>query len=83
MNNAGGVVTLVLIYLLVFGGLGIGALVSYILRGVGMYTLGKRRGMDYPWLAFIPYARTWFQGNCAAPCILVIRSLSPRGSGFW
>ena len=32
MNNAGGVVTLVLIYLLVFGGLGIGALVSYILR---------------------------------------------------
>ena len=47
MNNAGGVVTLVLIYLLVFGGLGIGALVSYILRGVGhglgmsQYTAGK------------------------------------------
>ena len=81
MSNAGGVVTLVLIYLLVFGGLGIGALVSYILRGVGMYTLGKRRGMDYPWLAFIPYARTWFQGELCGTLHFGHKEL--KSPGIW
>ena len=81
MNNAGGVVTLVLIYLLVVGGLGIGALVSYILRGVGMYTLGKRRGMDYPWLAFIPYARTWFQGELCGTLHFGHKEL--KSPGIW
>ena len=81
MNNAGGVVTLVLIYLLVVGGLGIGALVSYILRGVGMYTLGKRRGMEYPWLAFIPYARTWFQGELCGTLHFGHKEL--KSPGIW
>ena len=81
MNNAGAVVTLVLIYLLVFGGLGIGALVSYILRGVGMYTLGKRRGIDYPWLAFIPYARTWFQGELCGTLHFGHKEL--KSPGIW
>ena len=47
-------VTILLSYLVILGILAIGCIASYLLRGIGMYTLGKRRGMNYPWLAFIP-----------------------------
>ena len=59
-------VTILLSYLVILGILAIGCIASYLLRGIGMYTLGKRRGMNYPWLAFIPYARTYFQGELCA-----------------
>lgn len=72
---------LFLMYLLLFFGLGIGYLVSYILRGVGMYTLGKRRGMSYPWLAFVPYARTYFQGELCGTIRLGKREL--KTPGLW
>ena len=41
------------------------ALLSYILKGIGMYTMAKRQGMDYAWLAFIPFARTYLHGELA------------------
>ena len=47
-------VTILLSYLVILGILAIGCIASYLLRGIGMYTLGKRRGLNYPWLAFIP-----------------------------
>ena len=39
------------------------AVVNYIFRGIGMYNMAKREGMDYPWLAFVPFARTYLQGE--------------------
>lgn len=77
----GTVVTILLFYFLIIALLGIGSLVSYILRGVGMYTLGKRRGMNYPWLAFIPYARTYFQGELCGTLHFGRRDL--KNPGLW
>lgn len=81
MEYGAGVVTILMIYLLIIALFGIGCLVSYILRGVGMYTLGKRRGMNYPWLAFIPYARTYFQGELCGTLHFGRREL--RNPGLW
>lgn len=40
-------------------------IISYVFKGIGMYTIAKRQGMDYPWLAFIPFARTYLHGELA------------------
>lgn len=39
------------------------AVVNYIFRGIGMYNMAKEEGMDYPWLAFVPFARTYASGR--------------------
>ena len=45
------------------------AVVNYIFRGIGMYNMAKREGMDYPWLAFcticqnVPSGRAWRNGT--------------------
>ena len=74
-------VTILLSYLVILGILGIGCIASYLLRGIGMYTLGKRRGMNYPWLAFIPYARTYFQGELCGT--LHFKEKEIRNPGIW
>lgn len=53
----------VTIYLIVLLSMLIGGLISYFLKGAGLYTLGKRRGLPNAWLAFIPYGRMYFQGE--------------------
>ncbi|KMZ54510.1 hypothetical protein [Dorea sp. D27] len=63
MHESSGLAVVLLMYLLILGVIGIAALASYILQGIGMYTLGKKRGMRYPWLAFVPYARVYYQGE--------------------
>ena len=45
------------IYLLALAVVLIFALVSYIFHSIGLYTIGKRMGRQYPWLAFVPFAR--------------------------
>ena len=55
------------VYLIILTLVLILALVSYIFHSVGLYTIGKRMGKEYPWLAFIPYARDYFQGELAGP----------------
>lgn len=55
--------TFLMIYLAIIGVVLAAALASYILKGIGMYTIGKHKGLSNPWLAFIPYARTYFQGE--------------------
>ena len=57
------------------------ALVSYILHSIGLYTIGKRMGKEYPWLAFIPYARDYFQGELAGEIRLKDKSI--RNPGIW
>lgn len=75
------VMTILLIYLVVFGILLIKAVTSYVLQGIGMYTLGKRRGMDNPWLAFIPYARVYYQGELCGT--LRFRERKIKNPGIW
>lgn len=81
MHERSGLAIVILIYLLVLGAIGIAALASYILQGIGMYTLGKKRGMRYPWLAFIPYARVYYQGELCGP--LVFKKRRMDNPGIW
>lgn len=57
------------------------ALLSYILKGVGMYTMAKRQGMDYAWLAFVPFARTYLHGELAGNIRLKNKSI--QNPGIW
>lgn len=57
------------------------ALVGYILKGIGLYTLGKRRGMENAWMAFIPYARLYFQGELCGRVQLGKRQID--NPGLW
>lgn len=77
----GSMAFILMIYLLTFAVIGIGALAAYILQGIGMYTLGKKRGMRYPWLAFIPYARVFYQGELCGP--LVFKNRRMENPGIW
>jgi len=38
-------------------------LVTYILTALGLYTIAKRRGINHPWLAWIPVADLWILGS--------------------
>ena len=49
----------VVISLLMGGGT---ALVTYVFRSLGVYSLAKRRGLRRPWLAWIPVADHWLLG---------------------
>lgn len=41
------------------------SIVSYILTSVGMYTIAKRRGIQNPWLAWLPLGNVWILGSIA------------------
>lgn len=56
-------VTILLSYLVILGILAIGCIASYLLRGIGMYTLGKRRGMNYPWACVHTVRKNLFPGR--------------------
>ena len=38
------------------------SLITYIFQGIGMYTIAKRRGIEKPWLAWVPVGNTWLLG---------------------
>lgn len=40
-------------------------LAQYVLQGVAMFKIAKRRQLPKPWLAFIPYANTYMLGAIA------------------
>lgn len=69
------------IYLCVLAVLAIGGIASYVLRGIGMYTIGKNRGMQNPWLAFIPYGRTYFQGELCGT--IPLQNHEIKTPGLW
>ena len=56
--GAGAVILVLVLYLLL---LGIG-IASYVLQGIGLYDLGKKRQLKNPWLAWIPAANLWALG---------------------
>ncbi len=69
------------IYLIVLTVILIFALVSYIFHSVGLYTIGKRMGKQYPWLAFIPFARDYFQGELAGE--ITLKNKKIKNPGIW
>ncbi len=40
----------------------------FILQGVGISTMAKRRGIDKRWLAFVPFVNIWYVGKLAGDC---------------
>ncbi len=38
------------------------AVASYVMNALGMYTIAKRRGIDKPWLSWIPIGSSWILG---------------------
>jgi hypothetical protein len=38
-------------------------LVFYVLKSLGMYTIAKRRGINNPWLAWLPVGNEWIAGS--------------------
>lgn len=69
------------IYLFVIAGLLIITLVGYIFHSFGMYTIGKRMGKERAWMAFVPFARDYFQGELAGPIRLKNKEI--RNPGIW
>ena len=41
------------------------ALVAYVLQSIGLYTIAKRRGIQNPWLAWLPIGSEWIAGSIA------------------
>ncbi|MCP1102369.1 magnesium-transporting ATPase (P-type) [Aequitasia blattaphilus] len=74
-------ITVLLIYLgVIFFALIIG-LASYLFKSIGMYTMGKRKGIQNAWLAFIPYGRTYFLGELSGPIHLKRKTIT--NPGIW
>lgn len=73
-----GIVMIVTIVLLVWAIFSLG---SYILKGIGMYTIAKRLGIEYAWLAFVPFARTYLHGELSGKILLKKRSI--QNPGIW
>lgn len=69
------------IYLLILAVVVLVKLVGYVFHSIGMYTIGKRIGKQYAWLAFIPFARDYFQGELAGP--IELKNKKIRNPGIW
>ncbi len=54
-------VVVIFVYII---GIGI-SIASYILSSLAIHTIGKRRQIKYPWLAWIPIANNWALGSIA------------------
>jgi len=48
-----------IIYFLIMLAISVG---TYVLQSLGMYTIAKRRGINKPWLAWIPVGSAWIMG---------------------
>lgn len=58
---------------------GLIALGTYIFKGIGLYTIAKSQGDENAWLAFIPFARKYQQGELAGEIQLKTKSISRPG----
>lgn len=60
MAVIGGVLAIILIIYIAYLAF---ALVCYIFRSLGLYSIAKRRGIYSPWLAWIPVGNLWILGS--------------------
>lgn len=77
-NTAIAVLSICLIVLVLIG---VFALAAYLLHSIGLYTIGKRIGYSIPWLAFIPFARDYMQGELAGEISLKTKKI--KNPGVW
>ena len=56
-------------------------IVEYVFFAIGLYTIAKRMGRNYPWLAFIPFARKYLHGELAGTIELKTRKI--KNPGVW
>ena len=54
-------------------------MVSYVVKGLGLYHLAKRQKTEYPWLAFVPFARTYLQGEISGDITLKKKTIHKPG----
>lgn len=66
------------IFLVVLGTIGI---IDYFFTGFGLYGIAKNMRHPSPWLAFIPFARTYLRGSLIAPLSFKKRQL--KNPGLW
>ncbi len=43
-------------------------LILFVLQGVGLYVMAKRRGMKRKWLAFLPFGNIYYLGKLVGEC---------------
>ena len=48
---------------------------AYVLTALALYTIAKRRGLNHPWLAWIPVASAWILGSLSDQYRYVVRGL--------
>ena len=54
-----------------YWGLGVGVAIwlgLFLLQGIGLFTMAKRRGFKKSFLAFIPFVNLWYIGKLAGDC---------------
>lgn len=69
------------IYLIIFMVALIFWIVEYVFFAIGLYTIAKRMGRNYPWLAFIPFARKYLHGELAGTIEMKTRKI--KNPGVW
>ena len=63
-------------------GFGVGTgiwLILFILQGIGLYMMAKRRGIKKRALAFVPFANLWYMGKLAGECRVFGRKVKRVG----
>lgn len=48
-------------------------LAGYVLNALALYTMAKSRGINHPWLAWVPYANVWIVGSLSDQYHYVVR----------
>lgn len=81
LDQSRAITLLLTVYLIVIAVIIAVVLASYIFHSIGMYTIGKRMGREYAWLAFIPFARDYFHGNLADE--IPLKNKSIKNPGIW
>ena len=69
------------VYMLVIGAFLIFGIIDYLLRGFGIYKIGKAEGKKNCWIAFVPFARTYFQGEFGGP--ITLKKKTMKNPGIW
>ena len=57
------IAVLLVVYLGIFFVLFAVAIATYILQGLALYKMASRRGINNPWLAWVPVGATWIMGS--------------------
>ena len=72
---------ILMFYAVIIGAVLLVKLVSYVIKGFAMYRMSQRAGLDYPWLAFVPFARVYLQGELSGD--IMFRKRTIRDPGIW